>query len=189
MPKTKLSKNRNTTYTKKRSSGSGPWKGVAFGLIVGSVITVLVFNFLIITKKKVTMHIAPFQTNIVQATADNTDYRRVLFTGENSQLVVMSIPPGGDVGQETHKHVEQTLYFQSGTGEAILDGKTTPVGPGDVVVVTPGTQHNFVNTGKVPLKITTTYAPPNHIAGTVEQTKADADANTADEAFGQAAGE
>lgn len=126
-----------------------------------------------------------FQSNIIKAAAENQDFRRVLFTGAKSQLVVMSIPPGGEVGQETHKHVEQTLYFQSGTGEAILDGKTTPIGPGDVVVVTPGTQHNFLNTGTVPLQIATVYAPPNHLDGTIERTKAEADANTADEAFGE----
>lgn len=124
-----------------------------------------------------------FQTNIVKATAENQDFRHVLFTGAKSQLVVMSIVPGGEVGQETHQHVEQTLYFQSGTGEAILDGKTTPIEPGDVVVVTPGTQHNFLNTGKVPMKIFTTYAPPNHIDGRIQHTKADADADVADEAF------
>ena len=98
----------------------------------------------------------------------------------------MSIPVGGEGGQETHKYVEQILYFQAGTGEAILDGKKTAVGPGDVVVVTPGTQHNFINTGIAPLKITTTYAPPNHIDGRVQHTKADADADTQDEAFGEA---
>lgn len=124
-----------------------------------------------------------FQTNIVKATAENQDFRHVLFTGAKSQLVVMSIVPGGEVGQETHQHVEQTLYFQSGTGEAILDGKTTPIEPGDVVVVTPGTQHNFLNTGKVPMKIFTTYAPPNHIDGRIQHTKADADADVVDEAF------
>jgi mannose-6-phosphate isomerase-like protein (cupin superfamily) len=128
----------------------------------------------------------PFQTNIVKATADNQDFRQVLFTGAKSQLVVMSIPPGGEVGQETHTHVEQILYFQSGTGEAILDGKTTPVGPGDAVIVTPGTQHNFRNTGDVPLKITTIYAPPNHIDGRIHHAKADADADLGDEAFGEA---
>ncbi len=98
----------------------------------------------------------------------------------------MNILPGGEVGQETHKHTEQTLYFQSGTGVAILDGKTTPIGPGDVVVVTPGTQHNFRNTGSVPMKIFTTYAPPNHIDGRIQNTKADADADVDDEAFGEA---
>ena len=131
------------------------------------------------------IHRMSFQTNIVQATADNRDYRRVLFTGTSSQQVVMSIPPGGEIGQETHKYTEQTLFFQSGIGEAILDGMATPVGPGDVVVVTPGTQHNFRNTGTVPLQIFTTYAPPNHIDGRVHATKADADADVADEAVGE----
>lgn len=131
-------------------------------------------------------HMNPYQANIAKLTAENTDYRRVLFTGVHFQLVVMSIPFNGEVGQETHKNVEQILYFQSGTGEAILDGVVTPVGPGDVVIVTPGTEHNFRNTGTVPLQIFTTYAPSNHIDGTIEQTKADADANTEDEAFGEA---
>lgn len=128
----------------------------------------------------------PYQTNIVKAAEENQDFRHVLFTGVKSQLVVMSILPGGEVGQETHKHTEQTLYFQSGTGVAILDGKTTPIGPGDVVVVTPGTQHNFRNTGSAPMKIFTTYAPPNHIDGRIQKTKADADADVDDEAFGEA---
>lgn len=127
----------------------------------------------------------PYQTNIVKAAEENQDFRHVLFTGVKSQLVVMSILPGGEVGQETHKHTEQTLYFQSGTGVAILDGKTTPIGPGDVVVVTPGTQHNFRNTGSTPMKIFTTYAPPNHIDGRIQKTKADADADVDDEAFGE----
>lgn len=127
-----------------------------------------------------------FHTNIVQATATNSDFRKVLFTGATSQLVVMSIPPGGEIGEETHAHVEQTLYFQSGTGEAVLDGETTPISGGDVMIVTPGTRHNFKNTGSEPLKVATVYAPPNHIEGRVHHTKADADADTEDEAFGQA---
>ncbi len=127
-----------------------------------------------------------YQINIVKSANENTDFRRVLFTGSKSQLVVMNIPSGGDIGEETHDHVEQTLYFQSGTGEAVLNGESTPVGPGDVVVVTPGTRHNFKNTGTEPLKIATVYAPPNHIDGRVHRTKADADADTEDEAFGHA---
>jgi len=158
---------------------------IVAGVVAGSALTFLAY-VLFLPKTPVLPHLTPFQTNIVKATADNTDFRRVLFTGAKSQLVVMSIPSGGDVGQEIHKHVEQILYFQSGTGNAILDGKTTPIGPGDVVVVTPGTQHEFINTGSVPLQIFTTYAPPNHIDGTIEHTKAEADANTADEAFGEA---
>ena len=126
-----------------------------------------------------------YHTNIIKAAHENEKFRRVLFTGENSQLVLMSIPPGGEVGQETHKYTEQTLFFLSGTGEGELDGKKVPIGPGDVVVVVPGTEHNFRNTGTGPLTIYTVYAPPNHIAGRVHATKADANADTADEAVGE----
>jgi mannose-6-phosphate isomerase-like protein (cupin superfamily) len=123
-------------------------------------------------------------TNIIKETEDNTFFRKVLFTGTRSQLVIMSIPPGGEVGTETHTYTEQTLFFLSGTGEAVLDGKTSLISGGDVVVVTPGTEHNFINTGTVPLKIYTVYAPPNHIDGTTEATKADEDANVQDETYG-----
>ncbi len=123
--------------------------------------------------------------NIVQETQQNTDFRKVLFTGTRSQLVIQSIPPGGEIGAETHIYTEQTLFFVSGTGEAVLNGKISPIGPGDVVVVTPGTLHNFINTGTVPLKLYTVYAPPNHIDGTIEVTKVAADANVQDEAYGQ----
>lgn len=126
-----------------------------------------------------------FHTDLARVVTENTDFRRVLFTGKKSQLVAMSIPPGGEIGEETHDHVEQTLSFQSGTGEGMLDGKTFPIVAGDVVVVTPGTRHNFKNTGSDPLKVATVYAPPNHIDGRVHHTKADADADTEDEAFGE----
>ena len=96
----------------------------------------------------------------------------------------MNILPGGEVGDEVHTYTEQTLFFLSGTGKAILNGKESPIIAGDVVVVTPGTEHNFINTGTVPLKIYTVYAPPNHIDGTIETTKADADKNVQDEAYG-----
>ncbi len=122
--------------------------------------------------------------NIQKETVENTNFRKVVFTGAQSQLVVMHIPPGGEVGEETHEHVEQTLFFLSGSGMAYLDGAAHAVGAGSVVVVTPGTRHNFVNTGTEPLKIYTVYAPPNHIDGRVHATKADADADTEDEAFG-----
>ncbi len=125
-----------------------------------------------------------FRTNIVKDALANEHFRRVLFTGSKSQLVVMNIPPGGEIGEEMHDHVEQTLYFQAGTGEAMLNNEVFPVGPGDVVVVTPGTKHNFKNTGNLPLKIATVYAPPNHIDGRIHATKAEADADQADEAFG-----
>lgn len=125
-----------------------------------------------------------YKTNIVSEANANSYFRKVLFTGAHSQLVVMDVPPGGEVGQENHEHVEQTLFFLSGTGKAILNGEEMPIGPGDVVVVTPGTTHNFVNTGEESLKIYTVYAPPNHLDGRIHETKADADADKADEKFG-----
>lgn len=128
----------------------------------------------------------PAHTNIAKLAATNDDFRRVVFTGKKSQTVVMSIPEGGEVGEETHEHVEQVLYFQAGHGEALLDGETFPVAPGEVVIVTPGTRHNFRNTGNGPLKIITVYAPPNHIDGRVHRTKRDADVDAEDEAFGHA---
>ena len=126
-----------------------------------------------------------YHTNILKDAQENENFRQVVFTGPNSQLVVMSIPPGGEVGKETHKYTEQTLFFLSGEGEAMLNGKNFPLGPGDVVVVTAGTEHNFRNTGMEDLKIYTVYAPPNHIDGRVHRTKVDADADQADEAVGE----
>jgi len=129
----------------------------------------------------------PYITNIIKETEQNTYFRKVLFTGTRSQLVIMSIPPGGEVGEETHTYTEQTLFFLSGTAKAVLGGKESSIKAGDVVVVPPGTKHNFINTGTDPLKIYTVYAPPNHIDGTTEASKAEADANVQDEAYGQQA--
>lgn len=118
-------------------------------------------------------------------TDENPNFREVLYTGARSQLVVMSIPPGGEIGEEVHAHVEQTLYFHAGEGEAVLDGKASPIRTGDVLIVTPGTRHNVRNTGAGQLKIATVYAPPNHIDGRIHRTKAEADADAEDEAFGE----
>jgi mannose-6-phosphate isomerase-like protein (cupin superfamily) len=127
-------------------------------------------------------------SNVISIARGNEDFRRVIFTGARSQLVVMSIPPGGEIGEEQHDGVEQTLFCLSGTGASILDDKTSPFVSGDVVVVTPGTRHNFKNTGTEPLKIYTVYAPANHIDGRIHRTKAEADADRADEDFGHQAG-
>src|ERR1035437_10997334 len=112
-----------------------------------------------------------YHTNIFKDTAENTNFRQVLFTGNNSQLGIMSISPGGEVGAETHKYTEQTLFFLSGTGVGELNDEKFPIGPGDVVVVVPGTLHNFINTGTEDLKIYTVYAPPNHIYGRIHKTQ------------------
>lgn len=126
-----------------------------------------------------------YHTNIVKVTQENENFRRVLFTGLKSQLVVMSVPPGGEVGEETHAYTEQTLFFLSGMGEGTLNDEKFLINPGDVVVVTAGTKHNFRNTSTEALKLYTVYAPANHIDGRVHQTRADADADTADEAIGE----
>ena len=128
-----------------------------------------------------------FLTNIIYDTSENQNFRTVLFTGKKSQLVVMSIPPGGEVGMETHDAVEQTLFILSGKGVAMLDGERKDVRAGDVLVVTPGTEHNVLNTESIPLKIYTIYAPPNHLDGRVHATKSDADRDEEDEAVGYAA--
>ena len=111
--------------------------------------------------------------NVAEASAD---FRRVLWTGVHTQLVVMTIPPGGDIGLETHEDNDQILNFLSGSGEALVGGETRPVTPGDLVVVPAGTEHNFTNTGPNPLVLSTVYGPPDHAPGTVHATKEEADA-------------
>jgi mannose-6-phosphate isomerase-like protein (cupin superfamily) len=128
-----------------------------------------------------------YHSNIIESTQKNENFRKVLFTGSNSQLVIMNITPGGEVGAETHKYTEQTLFFLSGFGEAEVAGKKFPVVSRDVVIVSPSTRHNFRNIGNEDLKIYTVYAPPNHINGRIQETKADADSDTADEAIGETA--
>jgi mannose-6-phosphate isomerase-like protein (cupin superfamily) len=127
----------------------------------------------------------PYQANILEIARSNDVYRRVVHTGAQIQTVVMSIPPGGDIGEELHARVEQILICAAGSGTAMIDGVASPFRPGDMVVVTPGTRHNFINTGDAPLQIYTFYAPPNHLPGRVQRTKADAEADVDDNAYGR----
>jgi len=106
----------------------------------------------------------------------SADFRRVLWTGTHSQLVIMTIPPGGEIGEETHDGIDQILTFVSGAGEARIAGEAKAVAPGDLVVVPSGTRHNFVNTGPNPLVLYTVYGPPEHADGAVHHTKDEADA-------------
>ena len=103
------------------------------------------------------------------------DFRRVLWTGKYSQLVIMTIPPGGEIGEEVHEDVDQILTFVSGVGEAIVSGQKKAVTQGDLVVVPAGRKHNFVNTGPNPLVLYTVYGPPEHADGAVHRTKEEAD--------------
>lgn len=107
---------------------------------------------------------------------ENSDFRRVLWTGKHSQLVMMTIPPGGEIGAETHEHTDQLLSFISGTGKGTVGDQTHQLDPGDVCAVPAGTKHNFVNTGKEALVLYTVYSPPEHAASAAYSTKEAADA-------------
>lgn len=114
--------------------------------------------------------------DIVALAQGNDAFRRVIVTGEFSQVVAMTIAVGGEIGEEVHQRTDQLLVFIEGEGEAVLDGATSPVAPSELVFVHAGTRHNFRNTGQVPLRLVTVYAPPEHPPGTVEQTKEEAEA-------------
>ena len=118
---------------------------------------------------------AKFNQDIVQITRDNTDFRRVVLTEKHSQVVLMSVEPGDDIGEETHK-VDQVLVFVAGSGEAVLNGEKSQIGANRMVVVPAGTKHNFINTGSEPLKLYTVYAPPEEPEGLVHKDKAEAEA-------------
>ncbi|MFC7405212.1 cupin domain-containing protein [Georgenia alba] len=100
-----------------------------------------------------------------------SDYRRVLWTGEHSQVVVMTIAPGDDIGEETHPDNDQILSFVSGSGKAVVDGEEQFVAAGDIVAVAAGQRHNFINVGKSPLVLYTVYGPAHHADGAVHPTK------------------
>jgi len=123
---------------------------------------------------------ALFTVDIVAAAKANDLFRRVLSTGPHAQVVVMSIPVGGEIGEEVHTGLDQVLVFVEGRGLANLDGEEVPVGPNLLVHVPSGARHNVVNTGTGDLRLYTVYAPPQHAPGTTHRTKADADADEAD---------
>ena len=117
-----------------------------------------------------------YVTKITDRAMANTFFREVLATGPHSQVVVMSIPPGDDIGAEVHADVDQVLVIVSGQGEAVLGDERTAIGPGWLVQVPAGTWHDIVNTGADDLRLYTVYAPPQHAPGTIHETKADAEA-------------
>ncbi len=112
---------------------------------------------------------------IAKTAEKSADFRRVLWTGEHTQLVIMTIPAGGEIGVETHDENDQILSFVSGLGKAVVDGETQSVKAGDVVVVLAGKEHNFLNDGPNPLVLYTVYGPPDHADGAVHATKEEAD--------------
>ncbi|MBP9821548.1 MAG: cupin domain-containing protein [Candidatus Pacebacteria bacterium] len=116
----------------------------------------------------------PYVQNIEQETLSNDNFRKEVFTGEHLQMTVMSIPVGGDIGLETHAHTDQFLRVEQGAGKAILDGVEYEVSDDFAIIIPAGTEHNIVNTGDVPMKLYSIYTPPEHPAGTIDKTQADA---------------
>ena len=116
-----------------------------------------------------------FQNNMKKLAKENTNFREVVYTGKHSQLVLMSLQPGEDIGDETHAAIDQIFDFVDGEGEAVIDGTRQPFKEHDMVVVPAGTRHNIKNTGKGSLKFYTIYAPPAHPDGTRHSTKAEAE--------------
>ena len=112
---------------------------------------------------------------------ENTTFRTVVASSQHTQVVVMDIKPGEDIGKETHTDNDQVLYLVSGRGTVYLDGQESEFNPGDCVLVPAGTEHNFTTIGDESMKIITSYSPPHHPEGTVHTTKADAEAAEAEE--------
>jgi len=121
-----------------------------------------------------------FHSNIEEDTLENEDFRRVLYTGENMQLVVMTLQEGEEIGVETHEN-DQFFRFEEGTGKCIVSNAEYEVEDGDAVIIPAGSEHNIMNTGQGPLKMYTLYAPPHHQDGITHTTKEEAE--NSDEEF------
>jgi len=117
-----------------------------------------------------------FVDDIEGMTEKNKDFRRVLYTSEHLQLVLMSIRKGDDIGEEVHQDRDQFFRVERGKGEVVIDDQRQKIRPGDAVIVPAGAKHNVINTGKKSLKLYTLYGPPEHKDGIVEHSKAEAEA-------------
>ena len=118
-----------------------------------------------------------FVQDIEGLAVSNAQFRRVLYTATHCQLVLMALKPKEEIGAEVHK-LDQFFRVEQGTGEAVLDGVRTEIRAGFAVLVPAGAKHNIINTGTVPMKLYTLYAPPNHRDGVVHPTRADAEADS-----------
>ncbi len=118
-----------------------------------------------------------YVTNIEKMSLENNNFRRVLYTSKSSQLVLMSLLPNEEIGEEVHD-VDQFFRVERGLGRAILSGVSHDITDGSVVVVPAGTKHNIINTGEAPMKLYTLYMPPHHHDGVIHKTKAAAEADT-----------
>lgn len=125
-----------------------------------------------------------YTSNIEQETISNENFRKVVATGAHSQVVLMSLGVGEDIGLETHEKVDQFFRVEKGEGKVVVNGEEFPVTDGSAILVPAGSAHNVVNTGSHKLKLYTIYSPANHIDGRVHATKLDAIKDEEDEAFG-----
>jgi mannose-6-phosphate isomerase-like protein (cupin superfamily) len=124
-----------------------------------------------------------YRDNIEELTLNNTDFRRVLYTGEHLQLVLMTLRPGEEIGEEVHEDKDQFFRFESGTGEVRINGKANAVEDGIGVIVPAGAKHNVVNMGDDALTFYTIYGPPDHKDKTVHKTKAQAEKDHDDDEY------
>jgi len=122
-----------------------------------------------------------YHDDIETQTTSNDDFRRVLYTGKNLQLVLMTLQPGEEIGSEVHEDRDQFFRFEEGAGKAFIDDNVYDVVDGSGLIVPAGSRHNVRNTGDAPLKMYTLYGPPEHIDGITHATKADAEKRHADE--------
>lgn len=118
-----------------------------------------------------------FVADIEKLTVENTDFRRVLYTGKYLQLVLMTLKPGEEIGAEVHEDHDQFFRVESGSGEVVIDGKRTPIKDDDAVIVPAGARHNVINTGDAPLALYTLYGPPEHRDGVVHADKPEAESD------------
>jgi len=122
-----------------------------------------------------------YNSNIEKLTVENTDFRRVLYSGKHMQLVLMSLAPGEEIGMEGHTENDQFFRFESGTGKVVIEGNEYEVKDGDVIIVPSGAEHNVMNASQTePLKLYTIYAPAHHKDGIVRKTRDEAMKNEAD---------
>ena len=121
--------------------------------------------------------------NIETATIANQDFRRVVYTGRNLQLVLMTLPPGCDIGEEVHEDIDQFFRIEEGEGEVRIDGVAHRVEDDFAVIVPAGARHNVINTGAAPLRLYTIYGPPEHKHGTVHTDRDQAEADHENDHF------
>ncbi|QQS60976.1 MAG: cupin domain-containing protein [Candidatus Moraniibacteriota bacterium] len=116
-----------------------------------------------------------YSVNLEQDTLENENFRKVLFTANHMQLVLMTVPSGQDIGLETHQDHDQFIRIEAGEGKAIISGEEFLLQDGSAVIIPSGNEHNIINTGKDPLRLYTVYSPAEHSDGTIHVTKAEAE--------------